>query len=128
MGDTLAGMITGFLAQFPQLTLLQSSCYSLSGFTSAIADDLAKTPMVFTTHISKSHSSWMKSCQYNLKNVSCIEASFFRFRHFLSLLELICDKIKQNFYENIEEKVTSIFEKTQSKWEKRRQNEKKTSE
>ena len=36
--------------------------------------------------------------------MSQIEASFFRFRHFLSLPRLIYDKIKENFYENIEEK------------------------
>ena len=48
--------------------------------------------------------------------MSHIEASFFLdFDIFLSLLKLICDKIKENFYENIEEKSDIIFEKTQSK-------------
>ena len=50
---------------------------------------------------------------------------FLDFDIFLSLLKLICDKIKENFYENIEEKnVTSFSKKLSQKWEKRRQKRK----
>ena len=40
---------------------------------------------------------------------------FLDFDIFLSLLKLICDKIKENFYENIEEKKLHHFRKNSVK-------------
>ena len=51
MGDTLAGMITGFLAQFLQLTLIKAVTVAV-WLHSAIADDLAKNAYGFYRLIS----------------------------------------------------------------------------
>lgn len=59
MGDTLAGMITGFVAQFKN-NLFQSVA-AASYLHSAIADDLAKeTYVVLPTSISQEIPRWMK--------------------------------------------------------------------
>ena len=60
MGDTLAGMITGFLSQFAS-----TDCYKAvtvaTWLHSAIADDLAKNAyVVLPTRISQAIPSWMK--------------------------------------------------------------------
>ena len=60
MGDTLAGMITGFLAQFASIDCYKTVTVA-SWLHSAIADDLAKNAyVVLPTHISKAIPSWMK--------------------------------------------------------------------
>ena len=60
MGDTLAGMITGFLAQFASIDSYKVVTVAV-WLHSAIADDLAKNAyVVLPTHISKAIPSWMK--------------------------------------------------------------------
>ena len=60
MGDTLAGMITGFLAQFASIDRYKAVTVA-TWLHSAIADDLAKNAyVVLPTHISKAIPSWMK--------------------------------------------------------------------
>ena len=60
MGDTLAGMITGFLAQFSSIDRYKAVTVA-TWLHSAIADDLAKNAyVVLPTHISKAIPSWMK--------------------------------------------------------------------
>ena len=60
MGDTLAGMITGFLAQFASIDSYKAVTVAV-WLHSAIADDLAKNAyVVLPTHISKAIPSWMK--------------------------------------------------------------------
>lgn len=60
MGDTLAGMITGFLAQFTSIDSYKAVTVAV-WLHSAIADDLAKNAyVVLPTHISKAIPSWMK--------------------------------------------------------------------
>lgn len=51
MGDTLAGMITGFLAQFPSIDRYKAVTVA-TWLHSAIADDLAKNAYVVCRHIS----------------------------------------------------------------------------
>ena len=60
MGDTLAGMITGFLAQFASIDSYKVVTVAV-WLHSDIADDLAKNAyVVLPTHISKAIPSWMK--------------------------------------------------------------------
>ena len=60
MGHTLAGMITGFLAQFSSIDRYKAVTVA-TWLHSAIADDLAKNAyVVLPTHISKAIPSWMK--------------------------------------------------------------------
>lgn len=60
MGDTLAGMITGFLVQFASVDSYKAVTVAV-WLHSAIADDLAKNAyVVLPTHISKAIPSWMK--------------------------------------------------------------------
>lgn len=60
MGDTLAGMVTGFLAQFASIDSYKAVTVAV-WLHSAIADDLAKNAyVVLPTHISKAIPSWMK--------------------------------------------------------------------
>ena len=60
MGDTLAGMITGFLAQFASIDRYKAVTVA-TWLHSAIADDLAKNAyVVLPTLISKAIPSWMK--------------------------------------------------------------------
>ena len=60
MGDTLAGMITGFLAQFASIDSYKAVTVAV-WLHSAIADDLTKNAyVVLPTHISKAIPSWMK--------------------------------------------------------------------
>ena len=60
MGDTLAGIITGFLAQFASIDSYKAVTVAV-WLHSAIADDLAKNAyVVLPTHISKAIPSWMK--------------------------------------------------------------------
>ena len=60
MGDTLAGMVTGFLAQFASNDRYKAVTVA-SWLHSAIADDLAKNAyVVLPTRISKAIPSWMR--------------------------------------------------------------------
>ena len=60
MGDTLAGMITGFLSQFASTDRYKAVTVA-TRLHSAIADDLAKNAyVVLPTRISQAIPSWMK--------------------------------------------------------------------
>lgn len=60
MGDTLAGMVTGFLAQFASTDSYKAVIIA-TWLHSAIADKLAENAyVVLPTHISKAIPSWMK--------------------------------------------------------------------
>ena len=60
MGDTLAGMIAGFVGQFPQVGLYERVVVA-SHLHSAIADDLSKNAyVVLPTAISKEIPKWMR--------------------------------------------------------------------
>ena len=60
MGDTLAGMIAGFVGQFPQVGLYECVVVA-SHLHSAIADDLSKNAyVVLPTAISKEIPKWMR--------------------------------------------------------------------
>ena len=60
MGDTLAGMITGFLSQFASTDRYKAVTVA-TWLHSAIADDLAKNAyVVLPTRISQAIPSWMK--------------------------------------------------------------------
>ena len=60
MGDTLAGMITGFLAQFASIGSYKAVTVAV-WLHSAIADNLAENAyVVLPTRISKAIPSWMK--------------------------------------------------------------------
>lgn len=60
MGDTLAGMVTGFLAQFASNDRYKAVTVA-SWLHSVIADDLAKNAyVVLPTRISKAIPSWMR--------------------------------------------------------------------
>ena len=60
MGDTLAGMIAGFVGQFPQAGLYERVVVA-SHLHSAIADDLSKNAyVVLPTAISKEIPKWMR--------------------------------------------------------------------
>lgn len=60
MGDTLAGMIAGFVGQFPQVGLYERVVVA-SHLHSAIADDLSKDAyVVLPTAISREIPKWMR--------------------------------------------------------------------
>ncbi|WP_293875079.1 NAD(P)H-hydrate dehydratase [Streptococcus sp. A12] len=60
MGDTLAGMIAGFVGQFPQVGLYERVVVA-SHLHSAIADDLSKNAyVVLPTAISREIPKWMR--------------------------------------------------------------------
>lgn len=60
MGDTLAGMIAGFVGQFPQVGLYERVVVA-SHLHSGIADDLSKNAyVVLPTAISKEIPKWMR--------------------------------------------------------------------
>ena len=60
MGDTLAGMIAGFVGQFPQVGLYERVVIA-SHLHSAIADDLSKNAyVVLPTAISREIPKWMR--------------------------------------------------------------------
>ena len=66
MGDTLAGMITGFAGQFPQVSLYERVVVA-TYLHSAIAEDLSKEAyVVLPTTISKEIPKWMKKWSDNL--------------------------------------------------------------
>ena len=66
MGDTLAGMIAGFVGQFPQVGLYERVVVA-SHLHSAIADDLSKDAyVVLPTAISREIPKWMREiCLFN---------------------------------------------------------------
>ena len=60
MGDTLAGMVTGFLAQFASTDSYKAVIIA-TWLHSAIADNIAENAyVVLPTRISKAIPSWMK--------------------------------------------------------------------
>ena len=67
MGDTLAGMITGFLAQFPQNDQTIAAAVYLHSF---IGDQLAKEQyIVLPTQISEAFPKWMNYfCKKSMEN------------------------------------------------------------
>lgn len=61
MGDTLAGMVTGFLAQFASTDSYKAVIIA-TWLHSAIADNIAENAyVVLPTRISKAIPSWMKN-------------------------------------------------------------------
>ena len=67
MGDTLAGMITGFLAQFPQNDQTIAAAVYLHSF---IGDQLAREQyVVLPTQISEALPKWMNYfCKKSMEN------------------------------------------------------------